>query len=240
MKKLAIVSAVLCLTILAAGCTTNKKAPAGESPDSSDAVVAESAAPSHEVTVEDLTRNVISRGEIDYISSCPKLIVDGVEATEINTAISEHVQEAYPLEFDGEYIDGYETMYKWGVNGNTVSIVIYALYVSEDYYTVEVYNYDLDTLEPLEDTEVAKRLGMTDEEFFDKTADIFTARYSDVRDIDLERSIAQIDYYNITPYITPEGNPGVAACIYYAQDSQFCGAESVRCFDLSKDYSNEK
>lgn len=240
MKKIAIVSAALCLMILAAGCTSNTKAAAGESPVSSDSVTAEDIAPSHEITVEDLTRNVVSRGEIDYISSCPKLIVDGVEATEINAAISEHVQEAYPLEFDGEYVDGYETIYKWGTNGNTVSIVVYALYVSEDYYTVEVYNYDLDTLEPLEDTEVAKRLGMTDEEFFDRTAEIFTSRYSDVRDIDLARSIAQIDYYNITPYITPEGNPGVAACIYYAQDSQFCGMESMRCFDLTKDYSNAK
>lgn len=240
MKKIAIVSAALCLMILAAGCTSNTKAAAGESPVSSDSVTAEDIAPSHEITVEDLTRNVVSRGEIDYISSCPKLIVDGVEATEINAAISEHVQEAYPLEFDGEYVDGYETIYKWGTNGNTVSIVVYALYVSEDYYTVEVYNYDLDTLEPLEDTEVAKRLGMTDEEFFDRTAEIFTSRYSDIRDIDLARSIAQIDYYNITPYITPEGNPGVAACIYYAQDSQFCGMESMRCFDLTKDYSNAK
>ena len=240
MKKIAIVSAALCLMILAAGCTSNTKAAAGESPVSSDSVTAEDIAPSHEITVEDLTRNVVSRGEIDYISSCPKLIVDGIEATEINTAISEHVQEAYPLEFDGEYVDGYETIYKWGTNGNTVSIVVYALYVSEDYYTVEVYNYDLDTLEPLEDTEVAKRLGMTDEEFFDRTAEIFTSRYSDIRDIDLARSIAQIDYYNITPYITPEGNPGVAACIYYAQDSQFCGMESMRCFDLTKYYSNAK
>lgn len=240
MKKIAIVSAALCLMILAAGCTSNTKAAAGESPVSSDSVTAEDIAPSHEVTVEDLTRDVVSRGEIDYISSCPKLIVDGVEATEINAAISEHVKEAYPLEFDGEYVDGYETIYKWGTNGNTVSIVVYALYVSEDYYTVEVYNYDLDTLEPLEDTEVAKRLGMTDEEFFDRTAEIFTSRYSDIRDIDLARSIAQIDYYNITPYITPEGNPGVAACIYYAQDSQFCGMESMRCFDLTKDYSNAK
>ena len=239
MKRLKIISAALCLSFLASGCTVNKKAPASE-PASSDTSVAAEAASSHQVTVEDLTRNVISLGETDYISSCPKLIVDGVEATEINTAIREHIQEEYPLTTDGEYVDGYETIYKWGVKNNTVSIVVYATYVSEDYYTVEVYNYDLDTLSPLEDTEVAKRLGMTDEEFFSKTAEIFTERYGDVRDIDVVKSIEQIDYYNITPYITPEGNPGVAAYIYYAQDSQFCGMESMRCFDLTKDYSNSQ
>lgn len=239
MKRLKIISAALCLSFLASGCTVNKKDPESE-PASSDTSVAAEAASSHQVTVEDLTRNVISSGEIDYISSCPKLIVDGVEATEINTAISEHIQEEYPLSTDGEYVDGYETIYKWGVKNNTVSIVIYATYLSEDYYTVEVYNYDLDTLAPLEDTEVAKRLGMTDEEFFSKTAEIFTERYGDVRDIDVVKSIEQIDYYNITPYITPEGNPGVAAYIYYAQDSQFCGMESMRCFDLTKDYSNSQ
>ena len=239
MKRLKIISAALCLSFLAAGCTVNKKTPESE-PASSDTSVAAEAASSHQVTVEDLTRNVISLGETDYISSCPKLIVDGVEATEINTAISEHIQEEYPLTTDGEYVDGYETIYKWGVKNNTVSIVIYATYLSEDYYTVEVYNYDLDTLAPLEDTEVAKRLGMTDEEFFNKTAEIFTERYGDVRDIDLVKSIEQIDYYNITPYITPEGNPGVAACIYYAEDSQFSGMESVRCFELTNDYSKNK
>ena len=233
MKKISIISAALCLSILAAGCSANEKAPASEPPVLSDSVTTLSTVPSHQVTVEDLTREVVSRGDTDYISSCPKLIVDGVEATEINTAISEHVRETYPIEIGDDYVDGYETLYKWGVKDNTVSIVIFVLAVSEDYYTAEVYNYDLDTLTPLEDTEVAKRLGMTDEEFFNRTAEIFNERYSGVKDIDLEKSIAQIDYYNITPYITPEGNPGVAAYIYYSQDSQFCGMESMRCFDLS-------
>ena len=239
MKRLKIISAALCILIPLAGCSVNNKAPAGEgaAPDTSATDIEAS---THQVTVEDLTRNVISSGEIDYISSCPKLIVDGVEATEINTAISGHVMEEYPLIYDDGYVDGYETLYKWGVKNNTVSIVVYAVAVSEDYYTVEVYNYDLDTLSPLEDTEVAKRLGMTDEEFFNKTAEIFTERYGDVRDIDVVKSIEQIDYYNITPYITPEGNPGVAAYIYYAQDSQFCGMESMRCFDLTKDYSDSQ
>lgn len=239
MKRLKIISAALCILIPLASCSVNNKAPAGEgaAPDTSATNIEAS---THQVTVEDLTRNVISSGEIDYISSCPKLIVDGAEATEINTAISEHITEAYPLIYDEGYVDGYETLYKWGVKNNTVSIVVYAASVSEDYYTVEVYNYDLDTLSPLEDTEVAKRLGMTDEELFDKTAEIFTERYGDVRDIDVVKSIEQIDYYNITPYITPEGNPGVAAYIYYAQDSQFCGMESMRCFDLTKDHSDSQ
>ena len=238
MKRLKIISAALCLLITVAGCSVNKKAPASEA--ATDTSVTDKETSSHQVTVEDLTRNVISSGETDYISSCPKLIVDGAEATEINTAISEHITAEYPLIYDEGYVDGYETLYKWGVKNNTVSIVVYAVSVSEDYYTVEVYNYDLDTLSPLEDTEVAKRLGMTDEEFFNKTAEIFTERYGDVRDIDVVKSIEQIDYYNITPYITPEGNPGVAAYIYYAQDSQFCGMESMRCFDLTKDYSDSQ
>ena len=233
MKRLAILTSVLCLSLVFAGCANNKKTAEGDTPVTTEAATAEAVASSHQVIVEDLTREVVSRGEFEYISSCPKLIVDGVEATEINTAISEHVQKTYPFRTSDEYVDGYETLYKWGVKDNTVSIVIFALAVGEDYYTVEVYNYDLDTLEPLEDTEVAKRLGMTDEEFFDRTAEIFNERYGGIADIDLEKSIAQIDYYNITPYITPEGNAGVAACIYYAPGSQFYGMESMRCFEMN-------
>ena len=231
MNRLAILSSALCLSLVFAGCANNRKSTEGETPAST---TAESAVPSHQVTVEDLTREVITLGDTEYIRSCPKLIVDGVEATEINNAISEHVEETYPFEQISEInADGYETLYKWGVKDNTVSIVIYASAVCEDYYTVEVYNYDVETLTPLEDTEVAKRLGMTDEEFFDRTAEIFNERYGGIADIDLEKSIAQIDYYNITPYITPEGKPGVAACIYYSRDSQFCGMESMRCFEMN-------
>ncbi|MBQ5767252.1 MAG: hypothetical protein IIV94_00005, partial [Clostridiales bacterium] len=101
MKRLKIISAALCILIPLAGCSVNNKAHAGEgaAPDTSATDIEAS---THQVTVEDLTRNVISSGEIDYISSCPKLIVDGVEATEINTAISEHIQEEYPLTLNGE------------------------------------------------------------------------------------------------------------------------------------------
>ncbi|MBQ1573359.1 MAG: hypothetical protein IIZ78_19730, partial [Clostridiales bacterium] len=72
MKRLKIISAALCILIPLVGCSVNNKAPAGEgaAPDTS---VTDIEVSTHQVTVEDLTRNVISSGEIDYISSCPKL-----------------------------------------------------------------------------------------------------------------------------------------------------------------------
>lgn len=209
---------------------TESQITASETTEGSVEESAEQAA--HLVVVEDLTNTTLSDAISEYTNVCPKLIVDGVEAEQINTTLSNYLQETYPIEMNGDYVDGYETRYYWGCNDNTVSIVIYASYISEDYFTYEVFNYDLDTLEPLEAGEVAARLGMTDDEFFSKTADIMTA-YCDGKDYDLDKCIENNNYDNTTPFIMPDGNAGVAAGIYYSADSQFGGLVSIRCFDMT-------
>ena len=239
MKKLIIVSAALCVALIAAGCSGTKNAPASEPvviatvPTAvSESTVEETTAPAHQVTVEDLTNVTLSDGVTDYNSSIPKLIVDGQEATEINNSISNYIQETYPLEKTDDGVDGYETRYSWGVMDNTVSIVINASAVCEDYFTCEVFNYDLDTLQPLSDSEVVSRFGMTDDEFFSKTAEVYMSYFGNIPDYDINKSIAAINYDKITPMITSNGNPGVAGCVIYAADSQFGGMESIRCFDI--------
>lgn len=234
MKKTAIISAALCLAVLAAGCATTKPKtePASTNAVSSE-VTTEAAKDSHQVTVEDLTKTTLTDSAGEYTSSLPKLIVDGVEATEINNSISSYISQIYPMTKDGDYVDGYQTRYSWGVKDCTVSIVITASAVSEDYFTSEVFNYDLDTLKPLDDSEVTKHLGMTDEEFFSKTAEIYENYCGTIPDYDLEKSIAAISFGKVKPFITSNGNPGVAGCIFYAAGSQFGGMESVRLFDMT-------
>ncbi len=211
------------------GCSSNQNTPASEPPISTT----EAAKPSQQVTVEELSRITLSEGTTELTSTYPKLIVNGKEADEINTSLREYIQKTYPMEKKGDYVDGYTVRYAWGAKDNTVSIVIIASAVSEDFFTSEVFNYDLDTLKPQKDSEVAKCLGMTDDEFFSKTADIYRNYCGGRADFDLEKSIAAINYDKITPFIMPDGNPGVAGCVYYSADSQFGGLESVRCFNMS-------
>jgi len=190
---------------------------------------------SHQVSVEDLSKTTLSDDTTEYVSTCPKLIIDGVEATEINSYVSEYIQNNYPMEKSEDeygYVDGYETRYAWGVKDNVVSIVIRANYISEDYGTCEVFNFDLETRKALEDGEVLKCFGMTDDELFEKTADIYRKYCSDGTTFDLDKSIASVNYDEITPFVTPDGNLGVAGSIYYSADSQFAGMATVRCFDV--------
>ena len=42
----------------------------------------------------------------------------------------------------------------------------------------------------------------------------------------------KVKYEKITPFIMPDGNPGVLGCICYGEDSQFSGLESMRCFNM--------
>ena len=159
------------------------------------------------------------------------MIVDGKEATEINASLSDYLQKMYPMEKNGDYADGTSTRLEWGVMDNIVSIVIFASDTSSDYYTIEAFNYDLDTLTSLEDSEVTKRLDMTDDELFGKAEKLLRDLCNE-RDYDLEKSIAEINYDKITPFITSEGTPGVLGRIVYPAGSQFAGLESMRYFDL--------
>ena len=228
MKRLQIVSAVLCLSLLFAGCTFNQDAPANES----QTKVTEEEVTAHKVVVEDYTNTILEDSTGEYVSRYPKLIVDGKEAIDINDSLIRHIQSDYPMEKEDDYVYGYQTYYKWGVKDNVVSIIIYASYISEDFYTTEIYNYDLDTLEAMEDREVTEVLGLTDNQLFDRTAEVYKNYCSDLAAFDLDKSIAGISYDTITPFVTPDGKPGVAGSIVYSQDSQFGGMECLKCFDI--------
>lgn len=241
MKRLTIVSAVLCLSLLASGCTTKAKtltsethAPAGGTA-MSEAQNNQAVNGQHDVKVEDLSKDNYTDSNNDtYTSVYPKLIVDGKEAAEINESLRDYIKKTYPIKVETEYgiTEGYETSYKWAVKGNIVSIVIHVSGICSDYFTNEAFNYDLDTLKPIDDSEVVKRLGMTDEAFFGKTSDILKKECKDIGDYDLDKTLASVNYDNITPFITSDGKPGVVAGIYYAADSQFGGMVSVRGFNL--------
>ena len=248
MKRVTILSTALCLSLMATGCFGSLNTPASESGNQpTDAPTAEETteAPSaesetsgdvkvsHEVNVETVTIMTYSDGVNELVNVVPKIIVDGEEATEINASLSDYIQKTYPMEKNGDYVDGWSTKIKWGANENTVSIIIYASDTSTDYYTCEVFNYDLDTLTELDDHEVTKRLGMTDEEFFSKTEAIVKKYCDDGRAYDPDKSLEAVNYDKATPFITPDGNPGVSVCLIYSQDTQFMGAEGVRCFNMT-------
>lgn len=170
MKRTTIVSAMICLSLLVSGCVGKPKALSSEVHVSTNgAAKTETAAGSHDVKVEELSKDSYTdEYKETHTSVYPKLIVDGKEATEINEELRSYIQKTYPLREKTEYgyLEGYEVSYKWGVNGNVVSIVIKSSAISSDYFTTEAFNYDLDTLTPLADSEVVKRLGMTDDDFF--------------------------------------------------------------------------
>ena len=177
MKKITILSTVLCLALMAAGCNGNKETPASESeaPGTSAVTTEEETTEeteasktegnTYDITVEDVT-TTLSDDYGEYTRILPKLIVNGEEATEINNEISSYMDENYALESPYGYLEGFETNYNWGVKDNTLSFVINANYISEDWGEHVIFNYDLDTLEPIEDSEVTRRFGLTDEELF--------------------------------------------------------------------------
>ena len=252
MKKTILTSA-LCLTLMATGCVNNGAAPASapettatsatetatETTAATTETTTESSAPetsetkktAHQVTVEVLKKMTYSDGNNEFSSVYPKITVDGKEASAINKTLTDHIQKKYPMEKDGVNIDGWATKISWGANENTLSIVILASDVSTDYFTTEVFNYDLDTLEKIDDGEVTKRLGMTDSDLFAKTKEILK-KYCTERHYNTDKSLAEVNYDKITPYITRDGKAGVAATVYYERDSQFSGMDSVRTFSI--------
>ena len=171
----------------------------------------------------------------------PKLIVDGKEATAINAALKEFVEQNHPLEktsyMDGDtekwYVDGEETSYEWGVKGNMVSIVIQADETFTDGFRYDIFNYNVDTLEAASNEEVIRAFGMTVDEFNGKVADAYRAYWNSVTYLqeymaDLDKSIDAIPT-NVTPFVTPDGGAGAAGLIYNS-GSQF--PDRIKCFDL--------
>ena len=230
MKRITIIATALCLSLMTTGCVANKKAPAVTTEAATAGTTAETTA-SHNVEVELIKLFSHVEGDFEIATVVPKITVDGKEATEINAALSEHIKKEYKLEMDGVNADGMSTRIAWGAKDNTLSIIILANDTSTDYFTAEVFNYDLDTLKDLDDSEVTKRLGMTDDEFFSKTTEIIK-KHCEGSGYDLKKSLEAVKYEKITPFIMPDGNPGVLGCICYGEDSQFSGLESMRCFNM--------
>ena len=247
MKKAAIISTALCLSLLAAGCTHNgptqgtepsvtETSVTTESETTIDETVTGPSTPTHQVNVETVVLLSSKEGDIEYTSVVPKITVDGKEATEINEALSRFIKQAYPLEMDGDRADGMATKLAWGVKDNILSIIIYAKETFTDYATFNVFNYDLDTLKGADAGSVFKAFGISDEDFFSKTTDIVKDCCND-SGYDLEKSLAAVNYEKCTPFVTPDGTLGVAASFAYPDDSQFSGGNTTRCFYLTtKDY----
>ncbi|MBR6879520.1 MAG: hypothetical protein IKN14_00360 [Clostridiales bacterium] len=242
MKRKAIFATALCLSLMVAGCSSgsdDKESKESEAKSSAAATEestegsTEAPAPTHEVTVDTVVVMAYSDGVYDYTSVVPNLIVDGQEAGDINAEISNYIREKYPMTIEDDFVDGYTTSLEWGTTGNTVSIVIYASDIYSDYFTCEVFNFDLDTLTAIDDSEVAKRLGYGEDEFLGKAAEVIRA-YCEGKDFDLDKCVSSVSFDTLTPFITSEGGAAVAATLYFAPDSQFSGSESVRVFNLSE------
>lgn len=200
----------------------------------------EAEVPAH-VEVTDQLVMTLADDSGEYSMIIPKLIVDGKEATAINAALKEFVEQNHPLEKtsymygDTEkwYVVGEETSYEWGVKGNMVSIVIRADETFTDGIFYDIFNYNVDTLEAASKEEVIKAFGMTVDEFNGKVADAYRAYWNSSTYLqeymaDLDKSIEAIPS-NATPFVTPDGNAGAAGLIYYS-GSQF--PERIECFDL--------
>ena len=248
MKKITILSTVLCLALIASGCNVNKETPANESEVSETSAVTTEEETTEATTKEtevsettgetyDVLVNYFSTTLSDdygeYMSVVPHIFINGEELTEINEEVGSYMQENYPLEEVDGQIDGYETRFVCGVKDNTISIVYVAYSLYEDYSTCEVFNYDLTTFAPLDNSEMVKRLCVTDDEVFSKTADIYTTWFSGYDDIDVDKCIEEISYDTIKLFISPEGEPGVAVTVTYGDGSQFSGLKSMRSYELN-------
>ena len=191
---------------------------------------------SHKVKVEVVTLQSYKTGPYEFTRVVPKLFVDGKEATELNKSIKDYLLKKYRFDVDDEHNDGMSTSIEWGVKDNIVTFIIYASSTSEDYFTTEVFNYDLDTLKALKPAEVTKRLGMTDDELFSKVKKIMKDFCKENKEhysaYDYDKSSVLINYDKLTPFIMPDGSTGVSATVVYSEQTQFGGLECVRLFKL--------
>ena len=229
------------LTSVSEVASSSEETSSSETGSSSEtASTSEQADPAHvEVTDQLVMTLADDSGEFSMI--IPKLIVDGKEATAINAALKEFVEQNHPLEktsyMEGDtekwYVVGEETSYEWGVKGNMVSIVIQADETFTDGFGYDIFNYNVDTLEAASNEEVIRAFGMTVDEFNGKVADAYRAYWNSETYLqkymaDLDKSIDAIPS-NVTPFVTPDGGAGAAGLIYNS-GSQF--PERIKCFDL--------
>ncbi|MBR3468255.1 MAG: hypothetical protein IKH28_00930 [Lachnospiraceae bacterium] len=227
---------------------SSEVAPSSEETSSSEtgsssetASTSEQADPAHVEVTTQLEMMLTDDNGNEFRMIIPKLIVDGKEATAINAALKEFVEQNHPLEktsyMDGDTekwsVDGEETSYEWGVKGNMVSIVIQADETFTDGFRYDIFNYNVDTLEAASNEEVIRAFGMTVDEFNGKVADAYRAYWNSSTYLqkymaDLDKSIDAIPS-NVTPFVTPDGGAGAAGLIYNS-GSQF--PERIKCFDL--------
>lgn len=205
-----------------------------ETEDSSGATGAP--AVTHTVEVTDQSVTTLKDDYDEYSMIIPKLVVDGVEADEINAALSDHIKAEYPMVEEDYGVSGTTTRYAWGVRGKIVSIIIIFKEIGTDYRGFEVFNYNLDTLRAADNEEVIMAFGMTPDEFGSKVADAYTAWWdgSNRPTTDktyLDQSIDAISSTTVTPCALPNGDIGAAGTIYLSPEtSQF--TEKILCFDL--------
>lgn len=233
MKKTAMIATALCLSFMASGCITKGQDIPGPSEASGSEIsgsTTEEPASAHEVTVDVIT--LVSSDDGLFNQVVPNVTVDGKEATDINDMLSSYIRSEYPLEINDEYTDGMATRLYWGTKDNVLSIVIYAGETFTDYYTYDVFNFDLETQNRIDSREVLEHLGMTDEDFLSQASGIVESYCADSF-YDLDRSVAAVDLDNCIPFVTPDGNTGFAANIYYPADSQFAGSAARRCLSLA-------
>ena len=195
---------------------------------------AEEPAPAHKVEVADQSVTTLKDDSGEYETIIPKIIVDGKEADSVNATLSEYIKKNHPMTMTEYGVNGETTRYAWGVRGDIVSIIIIASETFTDGVGYDIFNYNVDTLQPAGNDEVIRSLGMTADEFCNKAADAYRVFWNSRPYLrnnmsDLDKSIGAISSSSVTPFIMPNGNIGAAGRIYVS-DSQF--PESVRCFDL--------
>lgn len=230
------------LTSVSEVASSSEETSSSETGSSSEtASTSEQADPAHVEVTTQLEMMLTDDNGNEFRMIIPKLIVDGKEATAINAALKEFVEQNHPLEktsyMNGDTekwsVDGEETSYEWGVKGNIVSIVIQADETFTDGFGYDIFNYNVDTLEAASNEEVIRAFGMTVDEFNGKVADAYRAYWNSETYLqkymaDLDKSIDAIPS-NVTPFVTPDGGAGAAGLIYNS-GSQF--PERIKCFDL--------
>ncbi|MBO4864378.1 MAG: hypothetical protein J5517_08425 [Eubacterium sp.] len=205
-----------------------------ETTEAAEAIdVAETSSSDHEILVTDQSVTTLSDDYDEYNMVIPRLVVDGVDAEAINSALEEHVKTNHPLTEDEYGVSGETTSYAWGTKGNIVSIIIIAGEIGTDGVGYEVFNYNVDTLQAAGNDEVLSTFGLSEADFNGKVEEVYRAWWETETWLQedmsyLDKSIAAISSTNVTPFALPNGDLGAAGLTY--TPSQFM--EMVRCFDL--------
>lgn len=240
---------------LIAGCTFNINTDTSESTEetektsaseeSSDTSVEEttSTTPSwtedtsviHEAQVFILSETTVSDAYGDYITRIPDIVVDGESQEDINSSLFQYISQNHTLEYDEEMhmYEGESVDFVWGTNGHYLTVILIAKGVREEYTEYEVLNYNLDTMESANNTELVKSFGYTDESYYNYVGRAYTnwwaseswlAGSEDMRD----QSIDEISESTVSACILPSGNLGAVGYVHVPAQVE----HPQECFDL--------